>query len=44
MFKLKVFLYSRKEQLEVEQFTIARKTKDVAGKLIKCMQDLYTEN
>lgn len=44
MFKLNVFLYCRNEQVEVEQFTVAMKTKDLAGKLTKYMQDLYTEN
>lgn len=44
MYKSNVFLYSRNEQLEIEQFTMTMKTKYLAGKLTKYVQNLYTEN
>lgn len=44
MYKTNVFLYSRNEQLEIEQFTITMKTKYLAGKIMKYAQNLYTEN
>lgn len=44
MYRINVFLYSRNEQLEIEQFTIAMKTKFLVGKLTKYVQNLYTEN